>query len=380
MSSIYLHIPFCEKKCLYCDFYSIESQSGLDDFIAALVREIHAYSSYGRKEEFQTLFFGGGTPSLLHPDQLGQILAALHGVFRMTPDAEITLEANPGTIDRRRLEAYRALGINRLSVGIQSFDDNELEFLSRIHTRDQALAAIDDARDVGFTNISIDLIYSLPGQTLLQWEQNLRTAVGLAPHHISAYSLIVEDRTPLARMVETGRVTPVSTDTDAAMYEFTMSFLGANGYEQYEVSNYAREGFRCRHNMAYWSHLNYLGFGPSAHSFWRKPAWTEARRWWNIANIGTYNDRLLQGRLPVASEERVGVHDLINERIFLGLRSDGLDLAKVEKDFRFAFHDRQRMLIRELAERRLAVLDDGTLRLTPSGYLLCDEIAERLFL
>jgi oxygen-independent coproporphyrinogen-3 oxidase len=380
MSSIYLHIPFCEKKCLYCDFYSIESRSGLEDFLAALVREIRAYSSYGRAEEFQTLFFGGGTPSLLHPDQLGEILAALHEVFRVTPDAEITLEANPGTIDRRKLEGYRELGVNRLSIGIQSFDEAELKFLSRIHTRDQALAAIDDARGAGFANISIDLMYSLPGQTLPQWEQNLRTAVDLAPHHISAYSLIVEEQTPLAKMVETGRVIPASTDADATMYEFTMSFLSANGYEQYEVSNYARKGYRCRHNIAYWSHLNYLGFGPSAHSFWREPAWTEARRWWNIANIRTYNDRLLHGKLPVASEEQVSIRDLINERIFLGLRSNGLDLAKTEKDFRFAFHDRQRVLIRELAEKGLAVLEDGTLRLTPSGYLLCDEVAERLFL
>jgi len=380
MSSLYLHIPFCEKKCLYCDFYSLESQSLWSDFLSSLSKEIELYREYGEREEVRTVFFGGGTPSLLRPAQLEKIIAGLHDAFRISSDAEVTLEANPGTVDRRKLEAYRSLGVNRLSFGVQSFHDDDLKFLSRIHDREAAFRSVEDARAAGFTNVSIDLLYSLPGQTVARWEENLRIAVSLAPDHISAYSLIVEDQTPLARMVQSGLVTPNPPDTEAELYERTMDYLGARGFEHYEVSNYARPGFRCRHNMAYWSHEKYLGFGPSAHSFWRDPTWKEARRWWNIANLNTYSERLQCGKLPVASEERLTGPDLINERIFLGLRSDGLRVAQAEQDFRFEFHDRQRVLIRELSEGGLAVLDGDALKLTAKGYLLCDEIARRLFL
>jgi len=365
MSSLYLHIPFCEKKCLYCDFYSLESQSGWNDFLVSLSKEIELYSEYGDKEEVRTVFFGGGTPSLLQPAQLEKILASLHDAFRICSDAEVSMEANPGTVDRRKLEAYGSLGVNRLSFGVQSFHDDDLKFLSRIHDREAAFRAVDDARAAGFTNVSIDLMYSLPGQTVARWEENLRIAESLSLDHISAYGLIVEDQTPLARMVKSGLVTPNPVETEAELYEFTMGFLGARGFEHYEVSNYAKPGFRCRHNMAYWSHENYLGFGPSAHSFWRDPTWKEARRWWNIANLKTYCERLQRGILAVASEERVTGPDLINERIFLGLRSDGLRVAQAEQDFRFEFHDRQRVLIRELSERGMAVLDGGAVRLTP---------------
>jgi oxygen-independent coproporphyrinogen-3 oxidase len=380
MSSLYVHIPFCETKCVYCDFYSLEHQAGFDDFLTALFKEIELYREYGRREECSTIFLGGGTPSLLSPVQLGKIFAALNGTFNIEANAEITLEANPGTVDREKLEAYRSLGVNRLSFGVQSFRDDDLEFLSRIHDSVAAFEAVRVAREAGFDNVSIDLIYSLPGQTRERWKENLRIAVDLAPDHISAYSLIVEDHTPLARMVRTGLVTPNPVDAEAELYECTMEYLGESGYEQYEVSNYAKPGRRSRHNMAYWSHQNYLGFGPSSHSFWRDPSWSDARRWWNIANLKIYCERLKNGKLAVASEEQLASQHLINERIFLGLRSDGLHLKRAEQDFRFLFHERQHALFAELRNKGLAVLDEGALRLTQKGYLLCDEIAERLFL
>jgi oxygen-independent coproporphyrinogen-3 oxidase len=380
MASLYIHVPFCEKKCLYCDFYSVESVTGLEDFLSALVREIAAYGDFGRKEPVETVFFGGGTPSLLSPSQLERILHAARSSFSIQPDAEITMEANPGTVDLGKLRGYRDLGVNRLSVGIQSFSEKELRFLSRIHDRGEALAAIEDARAAGFENLSCDLIYSLPGQTRMEWEATLDAALDLGPAHISAYSLIVEEQTPLARMVAAGQVVPSLPESEAELYEATMARLEGAGYEHYEVSSYARPGYRCRHNLAYWSHGNYLGFGPSAHSFWHSADWQEARRWWNIANVRTYGERLLWGKLPVASEERLGGDALVNERIFLGLRSDGLRLAAVEKDFRFVFHSRQKELIRGLVEEGLAVLEYGNLRLTSRGYLLCDEIGERLLL
>ncbi len=379
MPSLYLHIPFCEKKCLYCDFYSVENLSGMDDFLKALAGEIERYSPYGEGRRFDTVFFGGGTPSLLRPEQLRVLLSRLRSHFEILPDAEVTLETNPGTVDAGMLRAYRDLGVNRLSIGIQSFDPDELKFLSRIHDSADAIRCYTDARTAGFENVSLDLIYSLPGQTLDRWEANLRRAVDLGPDHLSAYSLIVEDHTPLARMVEAKLVSPNPSEAEAAMYEFTMDFLAARGYEHYEVSNYARPGRRSRHNFAYWSHEDYLGFGPSAHSFWKSADAPSGRRWWNIANVRTYCERLVAGKLPVASEEIVGGKALINERIFLGLRSDGLNIRQAERDFRFEFQARQRELIRALVNENLAVLQDGLLRLTPRGYLLCDEISERLF-
>jgi oxygen-independent coproporphyrinogen-3 oxidase len=379
MPSIYLHIPFCEKKCLYCDFYSVESLSGMDDFLEALALEIARYAAYGEGRRFDTVFFGGGTPSLLEPEQLRLVLSHLRSHFDILPDAEVTLETNPGTVDAGKLHAFRDLGVNRLSIGVQSFHPDELRFLSRIHDSEDAVRCYTDARTAGFDNVSLDLIYSLPGQTQNRWEANLRRAVDLGPDHVSAYSLIVEDHTPLSRMVQAKLVSPNPTEAEAAMYEFTMEFLEASGYEHYEVSNYARPGRRSRHNSAYWSHEDYLGFGPSAHSFWKSPVAPAGRRWWNIANVRTYGERLIAGKLPVASEENVGGKELINERIFLGLRSDGLNLQQAERDFRFEFQARQRELIRALVEDNLAVLQDSLLRLTPRGYLLCDEISERLF-
>lgn len=380
VASLYFHIPFCEKKCLYCDFYSLETATGWDDFLPALVREIAASGDTGRREPVETLFFGGGTPSLLSVSQLEKILNAVRATFTISPNAEITLEANPGTVEIEKLRGYRALGVNRLSLGIQSFREEDLRFLTRIHDREQAHAAIRNARAAGFENLSLDLIYSLPEQTPAQWDETLRTALEHHPEHLSAYGLIVEDQTPLARLVAEGLVAPATAETEARLYEITMASLEQAGYEHYEVSNYARPGFRCRHNLAYWSHKNYLGFGPSAHSFWHSDDWKEARRWWNIANLRTYCERLNEGKPPVAAGERLAGADLINERIFLGLRSDGLRIHSLEEDFRFAFRKRQRDLVRALTSEGLAVLESGTLRLTPRGYLLCDEIGERLLL
>lgn len=380
MASLYFHIPFCEKKCLYCDFYSLETSTALEDFLSALAREIAACGDDSRREPVETVFFGGGTPSLLTVSQLERILDRVRSTFSLAADAEITLEANPGTVDSDKLRAYRVLGVNRVSLGIQSFNDDELRFLTRIHDRRQAHAAIRDARAAGFENISLDLIYSLPGQTPDQWEATLRTALDYEPAHLSAYALIVEDQTPLARLVAAGEVTPAPAEAEAALYEMTMARMEKERYEHYEVSNYAMPGFRCRHNLAYWSHKNYLGFGPSSHSFWHSPDWQEARRWWNIANLRTYCDRLSEGKLPVAAGERLTGTDLINERIFLGLRSDGVRIRSLERDFRFVFHRRQQELVRELTGEGLAILESGILRLTARGYVLCDEIGERLLL
>lgn len=378
MASLYLHIPFCEKKCLYCDFYSIESLSPMEEFLAGLAVEMQLYGARGEGTRFDTVFFGGGTPSLLTPGQLDSILSCLRSAYTIATDAEITLETNPGTVTPEKLVAFRSLGVNRLSIGIQSFRDDELLFLSRIHDSAQAIEAVRMARGAGFDNISIDLIYSLPGQTPDRWLYTLEQGLALEPQHISAYSLIVEDNTPLARMVRARQVSPNPVEAEAALFEQTMRVLEENGFDHYEVSNYAKPGFRSRHNYSYWSHANYLGFGPSAHSFWRSDDGRSGERWANVANVSTYSRRLRDRERPLGFDEKVGVKELVNERIFLGLRSDGVDLRRLEADFAIRLGAGQGETVALLVQENLAVLDGNLLRLTPRGFVLCDEIAARL--
>jgi oxygen-independent coproporphyrinogen-3 oxidase len=378
MPSLYVHIPFCEKKCLYCDFYSIETLSPMEDFLTSLHREIDLYREQGRGSTFETIFFGGGTPSLLEPAQLDSLLYHLHDAFSVEKDAEITVETNPGTVHPEKLRAYRSMGVNRLSIGIQSFDAEELKFLSRIHTAEEALECVASARGAGFDNLSIDLIYSLPGQTGEGWIRNLTKGLSLAPHHLSAYSLIVEDNTPLARLVNSKQVSPNPVETEAHMYELTMDILERHGYEHYEVSNYACPGFRSRHNYNYWNHENYLGFGPSAHSFWKHASEKSGKRWWNIANISHYIDQLSRGALPLVSQEFVGGNELVNERIMLGLRSDGIDLDRFQADFGQSLAPESNALVSGLLQEGYATVSGRRIALTPKGYLICDEIARRL--
>jgi oxygen-independent coproporphyrinogen-3 oxidase len=343
-----------------------------------LVREIRLAAEVSAGEPVPTVFFGGGTPSLLEPAQLETILTCLGTGFSLAVDAEISLEANPGTVTLEKLAAFRSLGINRVSFGVQSFHDADLKFLGRIHDRAQALECLTMARAAGFGNVGLDLIYGIPGQTLSGWDENLRRAVDLAPEHLSAYSLIVEEHTPLHRMVEADQVRVAPTDLEAELYERVMERLEAAGYEHYEVSNYALPGFRCRHNGAYWSHQAYLGFGPSAHSFRMAEDGLRARRWWNVADLGEYSSRLARGIVPVESEEQLGPAQLLRERIFLGLRSGGLSLDGLASDFGGGWLAESQGILRALADEGLAILEGPRLRLTRRGFVLCDEIGARL--
>ncbi len=378
MAGLYLHIPFCEHKCIYCDFYSIENLKVIDAYLNALDCEIGMYAERAAGENFGTIYFGGGTPSLLSPAQLGRILSRLYSRYSITPDAEITVETNPGTIDKQKLKEYRALGINRLSIGIQSFHEDELAFLTRIHSAREAKECVHVAHQVGFDNVSLDLIFALPNQSVRRWQANLYQAVELEPQHISAYSLIVERGTPLARMVAAKQVSPVPVEKDALMYETTMDLLAAEGYEHYEVSNYARPGYRSRHNSNYWNHTNYLAFGPSAHSFWSSLQAPESRRWWNVANLRTYIEKLSRGAAPVAGDEILTGEQLLEEAIMLGLRSDGVDIDHLYEQFGLDFSKNLRFTIQELLEDGFAVMEGCRLRLTDRGYLVCDEVCNRM--
>jgi oxygen-independent coproporphyrinogen-3 oxidase len=351
----------------------------MEEFLDALEREIRLQARLGNGHIFDTVFFGGGTPSLLTAPQLSRILHELRSSYTIAPDAEITLEANPGTVDTGVLEGFRATGVNRLSIGVQSFDADELQFLSRIHDAASAVACVEAARRAGFGNVSLDLIYGLPGQTREGWRRTLERALELEPDHLSAYGLIVEEGTPLARMVEAGLVTPAPAEAEAELFGFTMETMERHGYEHYEVSNYARPDRRCAHNMTYWTHGGYIGFGPSAHSF--SPhggAQGEGERWWNVRQISGYCEALASGRSPQTGRESLTPRELVTERIFLGLRSTGVDVDLLKRDTGFDLPARAGDVIRGLAEEGLALSADGLLRLTSRGFLLCDEIAARL--
>jgi oxygen-independent coproporphyrinogen-3 oxidase len=378
MTSVYVHIPFCAKKCRYCDFYSIEAPGKVEAFLAALDQEVGLLRADAADAKVETIFLGGGTPSLLPPAQIQAILERLRSSFNVTPDAETTLEANPGTLTRDSLAAYRAAGVSRLSLGVQSFHDPELKALGRIHSAEDACRAVEDARAAGFHNLGLDLIYALPGQSLARWETTLRTVIRLAPEHVSAYALTIARHTPFGRMLRAGELQPAPTDTEAAMFERTMEMLEAEGYEHYEVSNYARPGFRCRHNLAYWTHRDYLGLGPSAHSFRMDEGGKSGRRWWNLSDLSAYLAAVRDGRVPVGGEERLGVQELTAERIFLGLRDGGLHPPRLARDLGYDLSGERGAVLRSLQQDGLAGMQAGVLRLTRKGYLVCDEIARRL--
>jgi oxygen-independent coproporphyrinogen-3 oxidase len=371
--SLYIHIPFCEKKCIYCDFYSLEkSEQYIDDYIEALNAEIDIYSKDSRfaNGELSTIFFGGGTPSILEPEQIDAILQKVFYSFKFAPDIEITLEANPGTVSKNKLTGYIAGGINRLSFGVQSFYEDELKFLSRIHNSEQAIEGYKLARDSGFRNINLDFIFALPNQTTEKWKMNLQKAIELSPEHLSTYSLIVEPNTPLFKMIKIGRAEPVDEERDAEMYKITIETLEKAGYEHYEISNFAKPGFRSRHNFSYWEHLPYLGLGTSSHSF------DGENRFWNVRDLKKYIANLSEGKLAIDGQEKLNNEQLIFESIFLGLRKrEGLNIDRFQKKFGVDFLDRYKKVLDSL-DKEFFILKDNFLKLTEKGLFVCDKICE----
>lgn len=348
----------------------------MERFLKALKQEILLRSNtLAEKESVETIFFGGGTPSLLSPQTMEEILNLIAKHFSIETAAEITSEANPGTVSKEKLRAYKQIGFNRMSFGVQSFHADELKFLSRIHSAEEAEEAVHNAHDAGFENVNVDLIFSLPNQTPEKWNATLQRAVTLQPKHISAYSLIVEEQTPLASMVKNKLVSPLPEDVDAAIYESTMEQLAQVGFRQYEISNYALPGYESRHNKNYWNHSNYIGFGPSAHSFWKEEP-RKGLRWWNVRSIQSYCDEIERGKFPTAGEETLQEQTLVNEEIFLGLRSSGIRLDVLKNIFQIDFDKKHEQKIQEYLSRGLMKHENNLLQLTSQGYVLCDAIAE----
>jgi oxygen-independent coproporphyrinogen-3 oxidase len=381
MPGIYIHIPFCEKKCVYCDFYSIEKTSHIDDFLDMLCEEIRMTAvTIVPTENFSTLFLGGGTPSLLTPAQVERIFNVLHRHFSFTPDAEITMECNPGTVDEGKLHGYKSLGVNRLSFGVQSFHADELAFLGRIHNAEQARQCVSKAQTAGFDNINIDLMFALPMHTRERWEYTLREAIALQTQHISAYSLIYEEGTPLFSQLIHKQVHPLDEEIDAELSLFTSDFLSAYGFVQYEVSNYAKpignasnqtctlaqDLYVSKHNLNYWRRGEYVSFGPSAHSYWN------GERRWNYSNLSAYIEALRDGRFPTAGSEHITQEQALTEYISLGLRSDGIRLLRFRELFNFDFVSRFLPSIESYVNEGLLRVTDDRVYCTTKGYLWCD--------
>jgi len=368
-SSIYIHIPFCDHKCIYCDFYSIITHDNIQLYLDALKKEIEYFArSYSTGREFTTIFFGGGTPSLLAPHQIEEIITQLKNNFSVSDAAEITLETNPGTVDKSKLEDFLKAGINRISIGIQTFDDEELKFLTRIHDKQIAIETVWFAKEVGFQNINVDLIFNLPKQTKEKWLLNLQTALTLPVTHISAYSLILERGTILNKLVLDKKVVLQDEDYDAELYELSIEFLTQNNFIQYEVSNFALKGFECLHNLAYWQHKDYLGFGTSAHSF------VNEKRWWNYSPLKFYVASVMSKGNAVIGEELLSEQQLKEEYIMLALRSNGLNLNEYNQKFGLGWLKKKEHQIETYMEKELLINRNDKLVLTPKGYVVCDEI------
>jgi oxygen-independent coproporphyrinogen-3 oxidase len=360
---------------MYCDFYSLaKREESIDRFVQCLVREIRLTSGRVLERQYDTVYFGGGTPSLLTPQHLESIMLTLSEEASISPQAEITLESNPGECSETQLRAFCELGINRLSLGFQSFDPDLLNFLGRRHDPEDCFKAYDRARRAGIDNISADLLFNVPGQSLALWQSDLRTLTTLEPEHISTYSLTVEKGTPLHDQVIMEEVVMPSEAEDSAMYSWTRDYLPNQGYRAYEISNFARYDRICSHNLHYWHIEPYLGFGPSAHAF------DGNRRTWNVRNLDTYMTRVERGELPMAGEESISSHQKHNEKLAFGLRlSEGVS---VTQDLGYSsvvdFTSRYGERLSRWAEHLL--LHDDRLVLLEPGVLLADMVIADLFL
>ncbi len=389
--SLYLHIPFCHVKCHYCDFNSYAGMLGWRErYVEALAREIalagcRARPNEGQARRCRTVFFGGGTPSLLSAAEVARLVDAAREAFALDSDAEITLEANPGALERGHMDELRAAGINRLSMGAQSFDPALLRWMGRIHTADEIGEAVNAARAANFTNINLDFIFALPGQSLELWSETLERALDIRPEHLSLYSLIVEEDTPLHRWVAEGRVRPADDDTAADMYELAERRLAEAGYAQYEISNWALPGHACQHNLTYWHNLPYIGLGAGAHGWYAGRRYSEARA------IGDYLARV---RATLASEgpdeealpggaivesEAISPELEMAETAMLGLRLvGGVSLGDFARRYGRSFDDVFGSRLAETRALGLVEQQGDRLRLTDRGRLLGNEVFERV--
>jgi len=369
LPGIYVHVPFCRRKCPYCDFYSIENSDWLPAYLNALSEEIRLAAK--PVSPYDTIYFGGGTPSLIDADQMARLLENIFTHFDISENAEITLEANPCGVSADLLKRYRAAGINRLNIGVQSFNDESLRFLGRIHSGAQSLEALRQARDAGYDNIGLDLIYGLPGQTIERWRKDLSDALDFSPAHLSCYLLTYPPGTLLAEALHQKRFTPLSEEICGELFLQTHDFLLDNCYTHYEISNFAQsEEKRSRHNQKYWQHVPYIGLGPAAHSY------LNHRRYWNVSSVKQYVAAIQSGQLPIEEGEELTEVQEMMEAVYLGLRcAEGICLDSFETRFGVDFEAKFREVLARYQAEGFLMANDDHCALTRQGLLYADSIA-----
>jgi oxygen-independent coproporphyrinogen III oxidase len=374
VSGIYFHIPFCKKACHYCDFHFSTNLERKHELVQAMLLELGLRKNYLPEKKIDTIYFGGGTPSLLTSIELISIFERAHELFDVDAHAEITLEANPDDLSLENLLSFKQASINRLSIGIQSFNDKILSFLNRAHNADMSIASVKNAQQLGFQNISIDLIYAIPGQSKEDWMENIRIALSLKPQHISCYSLTIEKRTAFGNWLKNGKLTAVEEEEEAVQLELLVKMLTSAGYIQYEVSNFCLPGFESKHNSSYWQQKYYLGVGPSAHSF------DGDSRQWNIKNNHLYIKSISEGIVP-QNKEVLSREDNINEYLLTRLRTQwGCNMDLLKNKFGADLMNRKPDYIQMLVKSGLASIENGHLKLSSNGLLLADKISSDLFI
>lgn len=378
-AGLYIHIPFCIRKCPYCDFYSITDLSLQPAFLDALASEMNMTRELYKV--FDTLYIGGGTPSVLNIKIIDIIIKTAYQCFNILPNAEITLEVNPGTVTLEQLKSYRQAGVNRINIGVQSFNSANLDFLERIHSAGDAQKAVKWAQKAGYENIGLDLIYGIPDQTKSSWLKDLHSAIELHPQHLSCYILSFEPGTPMQKDLQNRVFNPLPDHLVCELFETTQSFLNANGYVQYETSHFAHEviddsGIKSaqsnlsRHNMKYWDFSPYIGLGPSAHSF------IEPQRFWNHSNVKKYIQELSTGRLPRAGKELLSREQLMIEAVYLGLRqTKGIVVDTFDKKFGVNFKAMYTGVVTDLEEKGLVKMSQNRCSPTSKAMLYIDSIA-----
>ena len=369
MAGLYVHIPFCLHKCPYCDFYSITDLKRVPAFIKALKNEmslVHAVPL-----QFDSVYIGGGTPSVLNTHHIADIIKATGQYFEILPDCELTIEINPGTVKAEDLNDYANIGINRINIGVQSFHDENLKFLGRIHSAQNAGDSIKHARQAGFDNLGLDLIYGIPEQTKSSWLEDLEKAVAFEPQHLSCYLLTYEQGTPMDRNRQKGCFQSMNGKKAGELFQITAEYLNTRGYQHYEISNFSiSNALRSRHNQKYWSFAPYIGLGPSAHSF------IPPVRSWNHPDVTQYVNELSAGRLPVCGKETLSGEQLMIEAVFLGLRkTEGIDLDAFDRRFGTNFFQLFEKELKNFEEKGYLQATQNRCALTPKGMLFLDSIA-----
>ncbi|HEX2925734.1 MAG TPA: radical SAM family heme chaperone HemW [Ruminiclostridium sp.] len=369
-AGLYIHVPFCGSKCNYCDFNSYTGKLNLaDNYFASMKEEIKHYEAEMRYYLIDTIFIGGGTPSIVDERYISEILEECRSVFNISPDCEINIESNPGTLNTEKLKAYRKAGINRISMGLQAYQNDLLAYLGRCHNHSDFIESVKNAKAAGFSNINADVIFGIPGQTMDAWKETLRQLIQLDINHISAYSLKIEEGTKFGSMEEAGKLTAVDDELDREMYHYAIDFLDENGLKQYEISNFAKDGFECKHNLTYWKCVDYLGLGAGAHSYLKDI------RFCNEISVEGYIDYLNHGEKPVDERFALEFTDKMSEYMFLGLRlTRGVTGAEFHELFNQDMFSKYADAFSRLEGRKLIEIKGDSVRLTRLGLDLANQV------